>query len=455
MADYLHGVETQSRGNAPKNVSEVKTSVIGIVGKAASTGWEEEPPVNTPIVILKSDDVEKKLGSSDEEGTLPYYLKKAYEQFDKEVPVIIAVSVGTNAADATDGETDEESGVVYLVDHEGNIIVDGDGNPIVVESGASASSATEETETESTGSNPVEIDVEAVAGNVLRYTGVWALMKSQVRTRYVPRILIAPGYSHNRAVADALTSVANKLRARAFVDGDMDSVEAAILARGDAASSFGIHEKRTNLCFPRLVNGDKVYPMSLIAAAVRAKTDMDSKKGYHWSISSKKISGFTGLDVDVIYSINDKTAQSQYLNAAGILTVKNVDELQFCGNCNSSFDLNSSIGNTDHERFEVTSTTGDVIEDSIEYYTEQRIDQPINDVWIDDIVSDVSAFLRKLKERGAIAGGRAWYEPDANDPTELMAGHVVFDYDDAATPPADRITYRRSYNVSYLATLGR
>ena len=455
MADYLHGVETQPRGNAPKNVSEVKTSVIGIVGKAASTGWEEEPPVNTPIVILKSDDVEKKLGSSDEEGTLPYYLKKAYEQFDKEVPVIIAVSVGTNAADSTDGENDEESGVVYLVDHEGNIIVDGDGNPIVVSTDA-ADAAEAETDLTPTPLHDGEgLSAEDVAGNVLRYTGVWALMKSQLRTRYVPRILIAPGYSHNRAVADALTSVANKLRARAFVDGDMDSVEAAILARGDAASSFGIHEKRTNLCFPRLVNGDKVYPMSLIAAAVRAKTDMDSKKGYHWSISSKKITGFTGLDVDVIYSINDKTAQSQYLNAAGILTVKNVDELQFCGNCNSSFDLNSSIGNTDHERFEVTSTTGDVIEDSVEYYTEQRIDQPINDVWIDDIVSDVSAFLRKLKKRGAIAGGRAWYEPDANDPTELMAGHVVFDYDDAATPPADRVTYRRSYNVSYLATLGR
>lgn len=450
MADYLHGVETQSRGNAPKNVSEVKTSVIGIVGKAASTGWEEEPPVNTPIVILKSDDVEKKLGSSDEEGTLPYYLKKAYEQFDKEVPVIIAVSVGTSTGSATEEPEDTN---VYLVDHEGNIIVDGDGYPIVVSTDAADAAETDLTPT------PLHdgegLSAEDVAGNVLRHTGVWALMKSQVRTRYVPRILIAPGYSHNRAVADALTSVANKLRARTFVDGDMDSVEAAILARGDAASSFGIHEKRTNLCFPRLVNGDKVYPMSLIAAAVRAKTDMDSKKGYHWSISSKKITGFTGLDVDVIYSINDKTAQSQYLNAAGILTVKNVDELQFCGNCNSSFDLNSSIGNTDHERFEVTSTTGDVIEDSIEYYTEQRIDQPINDVWIDDIVSDVSAFLRKLKERGAIAGGRAWYEPDANDPTELMAGHVVFDYDDAATPPADRITYRRSYNVSYLATLGR
>ncbi len=119
MADYLHGVETINKGNAPKNVSEVKTSVIGIVGRAASSGWTEEPAVNTPIVIMKKEDVENKLGTSDEEGTLPYYLKKMYEQFDKQIPLIIAVNVGTDS-----GSSEPEDTNIYLVDHEGNIITD-------------------------------------------------------------------------------------------------------------------------------------------------------------------------------------------------------------------------------------------------------------------------------------------------------------------------------------------
>lgn len=455
MADFLHGVETINKGNAPKNVSEVKTSVIGIVGRAASSGWKDEAPaVNTPIVIMKAEDVEGKLGTSDEEGTLPYYLKKMYEQFDKQVPLIIAVNVGTGG-----GSSEPEDTNIYLVDHEGNVITDGEGNPIVI--GDTIADATDEvsggSEIGDTITDAMD-EVSGIAGNAVRKTGVYALLKSQIITGYVPRIIVAPGYSQNLEVAQAMVSVCETLRARGFVDIDSsleNDVSLALATRGNPEKVGNIYDKRISLFWPKLKSGDKLYPMSAIAAAVRAKTDMDSSMGYHWSISSQKINGFTGLDIPVTYSLNISSADSQKLNSRGIVTVKNVGGLKFCGNTNSSFDSESSGGNTDHEIFEVTMTTGDVIEESIEYYTEQKIDQPINNVWIDSIVSDVNAFLRKLAARGAIAGGRCWYDPDENEPTEIMAGHIIFDYDDAATPPADRVTYQRSYNVDYLAQLGR
>ncbi len=450
MADYLHGVETINKGNAPKNVSEVKTSVIGIVGRAASSGWTEEPAVNTPIVIMKKEDVENKLGTSDEEGTLPYYLKKMYEQFDKQIPLIIAVNVGTDS-----GSSEPEDTNIYLVDHEGNIITDSEGNPIVI--GDTIADAMDEVSGGDETEAP-EVTAGDVAGNVVRKTGVYALLKSQVVTGYVPRIIIAPGYSQNLEVAQAMVSVCETLRARGFVDIDSDvenELSLALASRGNSEKVGGIYNTRISLFWPKLKSGDALYPMSLAAAAVRAKTDMDTSKGYHWSISSQSINGFSGLDIPVTYSLNVSSADSQILNSRGIVTVKNVGGLKFCGNRNSSFDSESSGGNTDHEVFEVTKTTGDVIEESIEYYTEQKIDQPINNVWIDSIVSDVNAFLRKLKARGAIAGGQCWYDPDENEPTEIMAGHIIFNYDDAATPPADRVTYQRSYNVDYLAQLGR
>lgn len=447
MADFLHGVETFNKGNAPKNVSEVKTSVIGIVGRAASSGWKDEAPaVNTPIVIFKAEDIRNKLGDTTEEGTLPYYITKMYENFGRTVPAIVAVNVGTGS-----GSSEPEDTNIYLVDHEGTVITDGEGTPIVI--GETEIDDTIADEMDGTGGSAAD-----VAGNIAEKTGVYALLKSQVVTGYVPRIIIAPGYSQNLEVAQAMVSVCKTLRARGFVDIDSDvenELSLALASRGNSEKVGGIYNTRISLFWPKLKSGDSLYPMSLAAAAVRAKTDMDTSKGYHWSISSQSINGFSGLDIPVTYSLNVSSADSQKLNSRGIVTVKNVGGLKFCGNRNSSFDSESSGGNTDHEVFEVTKTTGDVIEESVEYYTEQKIDQPINNVWIDSIVSDVNAFLRKLKARGAIAGGQCWYDPDENEPTEIMAGHIIFNYDDAATPPADRVTYQRSYNVDYLAQLGR
>lgn len=296
------------------------------------------------------------------------------------------------------------------------------------------------------------------SGSSTPRTGIYALLAAKTITRYAPKIIVAPGYSQKKTVADALLTVGNRLRARIYIDADsteITSVDAAIQARGNSEKAFSFHEKRVNLCFPHLKNGNETYPMSIIAAAVRARTDIDPDMGYHYSISSKKIYGFTGLDIAVVYSFSDTSADSQLLNGAGILTVENQDGLAFCGNRNSSFDVNSDNGNTDFESFEVTMSTGDVIEESIEIYTKKHLDLPIGNVWIDAILSDVNDFLGKLKLRGAILGGLAWYEPDENDPTEIMNGHVVFDYDDAPTPPADRITYNRRYNIDYLAQLGR
>ncbi len=289
-------------------------------------------------------------------------------------------------------------------------------------------------------------------------TGVNALIDAKTLTGYTPKIIGAPGFSHIKKVADVLSGVADNLKARFYVDADMETnptVSDIITARnGKKPDAFATHSKRGTLLFPELIYDKKKYPASVAAMGVRARTDMDSSKGYHWSISSQEIKGFDGISIPVEYSINNSSAESQHLNSEGIVTIKNVSGLKFCGNENSSFDTNNS-GNTDSERFEVTMTIGDVIEESIELYTEQRIDQPITSQWILGIVRDVNLFLRNLTGRGVIAGGLCWYEPDSNDVTDLSKGEIKFSYDDAATPPANKVTYYRSQNLDYLANLGR
>ncbi|MBR6421939.1 phage tail sheath subtilisin-like domain-containing protein [bacterium] len=468
---YLHGVETIHAGDVPRNVSEVKTAIIGIVGVPAP-GWKGEIKPNIPVVMTKQSDIEQ-FGPVSGPAFMPALLDKMYAQFDANLPIVIAVPVGvTTVSTAETGEPDD--GVITL-DHQGvgNVVVKSlDLATTYIEGTDYELNAMAGTITLKTSGAPTvnkKITYQYVGNSIATSdiigsnsatprTGIYTLLDAQTITGYCPKIIVAPGWSKDKQVADALVSVANKLKGLTYIDADTatdDTVAETVAARSATTKAFSIHEKRANLLFPNLKSGGVEFPMSCAAAGVRARVDLDPSEGYWWSISSHVIRGFDGLSIPVEYSVNNPSADSQLLNAAGIVTVKNVAGLKFCGNMNSSFDDNSSGGNTDHEIFEVTQTVGDVIEESIEYYSEQRIDKPITTPWINGLVRDVQAFLTSLTARGAIAGGRCWYDPDDNAPTDLMAGKIKFRYDDAATPPADRITYERSYNVEYLANLGK
>lgn len=469
---YLHGVETIHAGDVPRNVSEVKTAIIGIVGVPAP-GWKGEITPNVPVVLTKQSDIAQFGPTDAAAGFLAPQLDKMYAQFDAILPIVIAVPVGvTTVSTAETGEPDD---AVITLAHKGvgNVVVKSldeattfvEGTDYTVDYAAGeitlgttgAPTANKKITYQYVGDTISTSDIIGSNSTTPR-TGIYALLDAQTITGYTPKIIIAPGCSKEKTVADALITVANRLKGLTYIDADTsteDTVTKAIAARSSSSKAFGLHEKRANLLWPNLKSGSVEFPMSVAAAGVRARVDLDPSKGYWWSISSNVMRGFDGLSIPVEYSINNPSADNQYLNAAGIVTVKNVGGLKFCGNMNSSFDDNSSGGNTDHEIFEVTQTVGDVIEESIEYYSEQRIDQPITTPWITGLVRDVQAFLTTLTARGAIAGGRCWYDPADNAPTDLMAGHIKFRYDDAATPPADRITYERSYNVEYLANLGK
>lgn len=472
MSDYLHGVETVNVGDAPKSISEVKTSIIGIVGTANPSGVNPADfKVNEPQLLLDPADIEGMVGKVADGYSLPKYLPKIYEQFEKKNAMIIVI----NTLPLTDSplavKAVPQGGLVDLekLNVCGVVVTSEDG-------GTTYTEGAEEDYTVNYDTGIVAIlnaetsvkvgfkygDIDAVVADDIAgattpaRTGIYALLDAKSILSYTPRIIGAPGYAEAKAVADALKAVANKTRARFYVDADIVSnttLSENITARSESDQAFITHEKRGTILYPGLKNAGAGYAASAAAMGVRARTDMDSSMGYHWPISSRKINGFDGLSTPVEYSISDPSAESQLLNAAGIVTIKNVGGQKFCGNENSSFDLNNA-GNNDHEIFETTMTVGDVIEESIEYYSEGRIDQPMTPAWVTGIVRDVRRFLRNLKGRKVILGGTCWYEPSKNDTADLAAGKIKFSYDDAATPPNNKLTFERAYNVSYLSNIG-
>jgi phage tail sheath protein FI len=132
---FLHGVEVLELDTGIRPIRTVRSAVIGLVGTAPEADATVFP-LNQPVLVPGSRAIAGKLGST---GTLP---------------------------GAMDGIFDQIGATVVVVR---------------VEDGAA------------------ELDTMAnVVGNSTAYTGVYGLLKAESDLGVTPKLLIAPGYTHQR-----------------------------------------------------------------------------------------------------------------------------------------------------------------------------------------------------------------------------------------------------------------
>ncbi|MGE2645966.1 phage tail sheath C-terminal domain-containing protein, partial [Escherichia coli] len=108
---------------------------------------------------------------------------------------------------------------------------------------------------------------------------------------------------------------------------------------------------------------------------------------------------------------------------------------------------------THMRNFENVRRTGDVINESIRYFSQQYIDMPITQALIDALTESVNAYGRKMTGDGAVLGFRCWFDPARNPETELAAGHLLLSYKYTPPPPLERLTFETEITSEYLLTL--
>ena len=305
------------------------------------------------------------------------------------------------------------------------------------------------------------------------YTGMQALLTTYGTMGFFAKLLIAPGYSQNGDIATALQSTANTLRAMALIDSPPNTPAATAIAnRGVAGNAFDTSSTRAILCYPQetyfdiglvptgvtlngtnpvtiVANQTATGPYSQwVAGAIAAK---DLQKGYWWSPSNTQANGILGPDVTLYASLLDAASDVNNLNAAGILTVFNAfgTGLRVWGNRSASYPTVTTPDNFINVR-----RTMDVIEESVQLSMLQFIDQPISNALITAIVASVNAFIRTLIQRGALVAGSASYNPAENSPSQIAAGHLVFDIDVMPPPPAERLSFTVYIDTTLLSQLG-
>lgn len=377
---FLHGVEIQEVDKGPRPVGGVKASVIGLVGTATSGA----APESEPVLISGSR-------------------KTAEAQFG---------AVGTDTAIPANNT------VPYAL----NAILDQTAAQVIV----------------------IKVPVAKADADTLANvkSGVQGLLGAESAVHQTPRILIAPGFSHESSVVDPLNSAAERLRGVAVVDVPptvAETADAITHGKSLTASSrlFAVHP------FVKIdLGGDtfRLEPASARVAGVIAKSDDD--RGFWWSPSNRSIAGIAGTAQPVDFSLGDPLSSANQLNEGNVATIIHQGGYRLWGN--------RSLSSDPKWVFVSVRRTADLINDALQRAHLWAVDRNITKTYVDDVTEGVNAYLRYLKSQGAIIDGACWADPELNTWDQVQQGKVTFDFDFTPPYPAEHISFRSTLVNDYL-----
>ncbi|WP_213749374.1 phage tail sheath protein [Citrobacter freundii] len=388
MSDYHHGVEVVEINDGTRTISTVSTAVVGMVC-TASDADAGAFPLNEPVLITNPQSAIAKAGTK---GTLKKSLQLIANQSK---PVVVVVRVAEGTGDDEEAQAQTISNIIGTTDENG------------------------------------------------KYTGLKALLTAKAVTGVKPRIIGVPGLD-TQEVATALVSVAQKLRAFAYVSAWGCKTISDVIAYRENFSA-----RELMIIWPEFLGWDTTASATTtsyataIALGLRAKIDNDT--GWHKTLSNVGVNEVTGISASVFWDLQEKGTDADLLNEAGVTTLIRSDGFRFWGNRNCSDDPLF--------QFENYTRTAQVIADTMAEGHMWANDKPITATLIRDIIDGINAKFRELKSGGYIIDATCWFDEEANSKESLKAGKLFIDYDYTPVPPLEHLTLRQRITDKYLANL--
>ncbi|KGM27463.1 phage tail sheath protein [Photorhabdus luminescens] len=378
--EYHHGVRVQEINEGTRTIATVSTAIVGMVCTAPDAD-EKTFPLNTPVLIT---DVLSASGKAGKTGTLYQALKAIADQAQ---PVTVVVRVAQ-------GETEEQT-ITNII---GSVTDEG------------------------------------------KKTGMQALLAAQSQLGVKPRILGVPGLD-SKAVATELASIAQKLKAMAYVSAyGCKNITEVIKYRGNFS------QRELMLIWPDFLSWDTVSNSEAIAyATARAlglRAKIDEETGWHKTLSNVGVNGVTGLSADVFWDLQDTATDADLLNKSGITTLIRKNGFRFWGS--------RTCADDPLFQFESYTRTAQVLADTMADAHMWAIDKPLTPSLVRDIIEGINAKFRELKSGGYIIDGQCWYDETANDKDTLKAGKLTIDYNYTPVPPLENMMLRQRITDSYL-----
>ncbi|MBI3144878.1 MAG: phage tail sheath family protein [Pseudogulbenkiania sp.] len=264
-------------------------------------------------------------------------------------------------------------------------------------------------------------------------SGLQALLDAKSTVGLHPRLLVAPGHSATQAVASAMDSLAGKLRAIAIIDGPGTTDDAAIAY----AANFGskrlyMVDAGGNKVWDTDTNGEVLLPSSSAVAGLFAYKDADV--GFWASPSNTEFAQVLGTGRPVEYLYGDPTCRANLLNQAYVSTIIREGGFRLWGNRTLSADPKWS--------FVTRVRTTDMVMDAILAGHQWAVDRGITKTYVHDVTEGLNAFMRDLRNAGAIINFEVYPDPVLNTASQLEEGRVYWNIRFTDVPPAENPIFR-------------
>tara|TARA_B100000459_G_C8598314_1_gene210848 strand:+ start:149 stop:1414 length:1266 start_codon:yes stop_codon:yes gene_type:complete len=385
---FLHGPEVLEIDSGLRPIRTVTSAVIGLAGTAPNADATVFP-LNTPVLVSGSRTKASKLGAT---GSLPTAIDGIFDQIGATV-VVVRVEEGA----------DEAATLTNLV------------------------------------------------GSATGFTGVHGFMAAESTVGVIPKILIAPEFTHQTSGGNANPVVSELLGLASSTAGIGTRLRAVVIADGPNTDDADAIQYAADHGSSRLLAVDpwvKVYkggaysdePASARVAGLIAKSD--AERGFWWSPSNQPISGIVGTSRPVPFALGDQNSTANTLNEQKVTSIIREDGFRLWGN--------RGTGPDGMFQFLSVRRTADMIQESLLRSHLWAVDRCINKTYLQDVKESVNQYLRSLKARGAIIGGECWVDPEANTLSSIAAGNATFNFDFTPAYPSERVTFNSLITNDYL-----
>lgn len=444
---YKHGIYTFESDTA-LTVPVRADSAIQVVIGTAPVHLVDSSPVNTPVLAFNFGEAASRVGYSDdyEKFTICQAMDMGFRKYG------VAPQIYINVLDpARHNAAGTE--VAFSFDLQGrhtlaNSMIITDSNFKLTSDEASSDLVLGEDYTLARNSDGT-VTINLTAAESGTYTAVYNVVEpSAVTTKdiidgfaaitdiyprfnIVPTILLAPGWTHNPAVAMALEAATYKISsvfnavAICDIDPSVKHDEA-----GKWKNDNGYVLNNMIACYPKATLAGVDYWKSAVLAAHMAMVDSQNGSLPFESPSNKaaRITGIVdGNGDEIILTLE----QANLLNGQGIVTALNMGGWRIWGNNMASFPASTDYKN----RWIPVRRMMQFLQNTFTLAYFQRVDKPMNPRQIEAVITSENLRLNGLVAVGALhQGARIEFPVDLNPPTALMDGIVTFKT--WFTPPA-------------------
>lgn len=285
-------------------------------------------------------------------------------------------------------------------------------------------------------------------------TGIAATALCYQLYNMIPTMLSAPGWDHDREVADALKANCQNINGHwyAYVSESLpaDSANTGTIAKTIAyRRANGYVGESASVHWPCARKGSHILHLSTLRIVTSMQVDRDND-GIPFASPSNHPIDIDGLCLSDGTPIVFDQEQANELNSQGITTaIYWGGRWVLWGPHTERFQYNSD--NDPRANFDVNIRMLYYIMNSFQLAHGLDVDKPLTRWLKDHILEFERRKIDALTSRGALLGGSVEFREDANTPSDLLNGDFLFDIATTITPPGKSITARVAYTDRFMS----